>query len=472
MSPLALQKGSLIGKYRILDEIGKGGMGVVYKALDLNRSLNVAVKVLPPELEIDPMFATRFKREAEALSDLDHPNIVKLFHVGETKKMLYYAMQFVEGRTLRGFHEEVGMLPPLRSIRIIRDVADALACAHQQGIIHRDLKPSNIMIDTHGRVWLTDFGIARIADATRLTSTGDILGTAEYMSPEQAQGHTIDHRSDIYSLGVVLYELLGGKVPFSGKSALEVMKSHQYAQPPELKRLNPHLPSIVERLVEKMMAKKPSERYPSMSAVLHGLNQCEKNLLQRGGEKFGSGEGETMAAVKHPTSGEATFKMDEPGGTSTPESEPALLHAEGAAPPAAPGAIVRCPNCNSQLAPGDLVCVQCGTNVETGRRLEMTVEHARAERESKEDPWRKLFLNELANWALLLAVAVACLWWQRESLSTIGPIVGGCSVGVGIVTAILGLSRGEYLIPSFRFGFFMGLILGMAYFLLFGNSPS
>jgi serine/threonine protein kinase len=267
--------GKEIGNHRILKELGKGGMGVVYKAHQLSLGRPVAMKVLPQHLTNDESFIKRFHNEARAIARLNHPNIVQIYDIGNEGDIHYYTMEFIEGPTLDDVIYKEGFLSPDRTLAILNQVAKALRYAHSQGIVHRDIKPSNIMIAKLGRVKLTDFGLALQQRTTRLTVDGGIVGTPEYMSPEQAAGRTATAQSDIYSLGVVAYELLTGKVPFEGDSPLIVLSKIQNTEPQWPRSIDPDIPVDLENIVRKMMARNPSERYASCQEIIHDTQNMQ-----------------------------------------------------------------------------------------------------------------------------------------------------------------------------------------------------
>jgi len=212
-----------IGNYIIEEKLGQGGMGIVYKCRDAETGRAAAVKILPRQLAANVVFLQRFKREVLTLRRLDHPNIVQIYDQGEADGSFYYAMEFVEGVSLESVLEKREKMAPARAMSLIRGCAEALEHSHAQGIIHRDVKPANIMLAEDGGVKLTDFGIAKLLDATRMTATQGVLGTVEYMSPEQSQGRRVDARSDLYSLGVVLYQCLTSRVPITGSNPTEII---------------------------------------------------------------------------------------------------------------------------------------------------------------------------------------------------------------------------------------------------------
>lgn len=292
-----------IGKYAILKEIGKGGMGVVYLARDAESGRKVAIKTLLPESTHSLQYIERFRREAKAVSQLDHPHIIKVYEIGEHDGLQYFAMEYLAGPTLGSLLKQKGRLSPAQAARIIVDMADALDLAHSRGIIHRDVKPDNIMADEDGVFKIMDFGIARIEEGTRLTVTGSVMGTPEYMSPEQASGTATDRRTDIYSLGVVFYELLTGRLPFKGVTAMEVLHMHLTRAPESPKLLNPEIPGNLAHVVSKMLEKQPAGRYDSFRHVINAVSQAipqnmraeldaPTKVIEAGPARDGAGEGE------------------------------------------------------------------------------------------------------------------------------------------------------------------------------------
>jgi serine/threonine protein kinase len=255
-------EGKTIGTYQVIEEVGRGGMAVVYRAYQPSLNRYVAIKVLPPQFAFDEQFVERFQREARAAAGLRHPNIVVIHDVGHHKDLYYIVMEYLEGRTLKQLIEQQGPLPPQRVARIVEQIASALDYAHQRGFVHRDVKPANIFAGDGDRITLTDFGIAKAASETQhLTRTGTLMGTPEYMSPEQVEGGTVDPRTDLYALGVVLYQMLVGRVPFSATTPHAVLYKHVHQPPPPPRQINPNLSPAVESVILKAIAKRPQHRF-------------------------------------------------------------------------------------------------------------------------------------------------------------------------------------------------------------------
>ena len=253
-------------RYEIRSTLGRGGMAIVYEGHDLVLDRPVAIKVLAERYAGDERFVTRFQREARAAAGLSHPNIVSVFDTGDAGGEHYIVMELLRGETLADVLEREGSLSEGRAARIAGIVAQALQAAHDQGFVHRDVKPGNVMLSPSGDVKVMDFGIARAATDETLTQTGMVLGTASYLSPEQSKGDPVDHRSDIYSLGCVLYEMLAGRPPFSGGSPVSVAYQHVNEDPEPPSRVNPAVPAELESVVMRALQKDPEARFPTADA--------------------------------------------------------------------------------------------------------------------------------------------------------------------------------------------------------------
>ena len=264
--------GQQFGKYIIHEELGRGGMARVFRATDTHLQRSVALKILLPALAADPEYSQRFEREAVTAANLHHPNIVTIFDVGEVQQIAYIAMEYVAGRTLQAVIDERGKLGLGYAVALLLPVADALDYAHTHQAVHRDIKPHNIMINADGRVVLMDFGIAQapIAGTQRLTRSGVFMGTPEYIAPEQAGAGPVDGRSDLYSLGIVAFEIITGRVPFTG-TVPELLVAHSYTPAPAVSALLAGAPATLDTIFERALAKKPEQRPPSARAFIDAI---------------------------------------------------------------------------------------------------------------------------------------------------------------------------------------------------------
>ncbi|MBQ3155521.1 MAG: Stk1 family PASTA domain-containing Ser/Thr kinase [Clostridia bacterium] len=253
----------LAGRYVLVEQIGIGGMAIVYRAIDRNTGHSVAVKVLKPEFNRDAEFVGRFQREAEAASKMTHHNIVNLLDVGMDGENRYLIMEYVKGKTLKEVIREKGRLTSPVAVQITIRILSALQHAHQNGIIHRDIKPQNILVHADGHIKVADFGIARMANSSTLTRGDAVMGSVHYFSPEQAQGKGTDVTSDLYSVGVTLYEMLTGRVPFDGDSPVAIAMQHLHAEPEPIRRYAPEVPEAICHVCMKAMQKDPQYRYRS-----------------------------------------------------------------------------------------------------------------------------------------------------------------------------------------------------------------
>lgn len=270
-----------LGPYKIEKVLGQGGMGSVYKGVHAKTGEPVAVKVIASVLADQQRFRRRFKSEYETLKQLKHPNIVRLIGYGEEQGHLFYSMEYVDGESLQELIKRLKILPWLRVIEICIDVCSALKQAHDSGVIHRDLKPANIMISKTGEVKLTDFGIAKLFGNNELTAVGSVVGTADFMPPEQAEGKGVTSRSDLYAVGSLAYAALAGRAPFVGRSVPEVLYAVRYNAPTPLVNLSPDTPSELIELVEELLQKDPNKRPPTALVVANRLKALKVGLLRR-----------------------------------------------------------------------------------------------------------------------------------------------------------------------------------------------
>jgi serine/threonine-protein kinase len=302
-------------------------MATVYLADDMVLGRPVALKILTRTLAVDDAFVDRFRREAQAAARVRHPNIVTVYDWGPYEDSFFIAMEYIEGRTLDQIIAEDGPLAPSEAARIAGEIAGALEVAHREGVVHRDIKPSNVIITPTGKIKIADFGIARARNAgADLTQVGMIMGTAAYLSPEQAQGATIDQRSDLYSLGVVLFEMVTGAPPFSGDSTHAVVLHHVSSPPPRLRSRQPSLPVELDELVDRLLAKNPDDRYQSASGLVLELRKIE------------AGRSTTTPPIATADGGDHQEENDEQTAVmaSTPGSSPGPVSKADVAPRAVP----------------------------------------------------------------------------------------------------------------------------------------
>jgi serine/threonine protein kinase len=265
---MSFSSGENVGPYRIIEQLGQGGMASVFKAYHAALDRYVALKVLHPAFLEDPQFQARFQREARVVAKLEHPNIVPVYDFAEHKAQPYLVMKFIEGITLKARLAQ-GPLTKKEATDIIDSVGSALSYAHQRGVLHRDIKPSNVLIDPEGAIFLADFGLARMAEAGASTLSGDVmLGTPHYISPEQAKGvRELNECTDIYSMGVVLYEIVVGRVPFNADTPFSIIHDHIYSPLPLPNEVNPAVPANIQRVLLKALAKEPQDRYQSVKEL-------------------------------------------------------------------------------------------------------------------------------------------------------------------------------------------------------------
>src|SRR5581483_8978141 len=270
VSDLDLVRQELKDEYEILEELGRGGMAIVFRARERQLERDVAIKVLPFSLAFDREFVERFQREARTSAKLEHPNIIPIYRVGKSGRVIYFVMKFLRGKPLSTVLGARGSLTPPEIRQILAQVARALAYAHKSGIVHRDIKPDNIMFDEHGQAVVTDFGIAKAATGGKLTGTGMSIGTPHYMSPEQARAQPLDGRSDVYSLGVVAFQCLTGAVPFDGEDSFSIGYKHIMEEIPTPALDTPERRDLFE-VIRKMMAKSPDDRFQNADELVQVL---------------------------------------------------------------------------------------------------------------------------------------------------------------------------------------------------------
>jgi ligand-binding sensor domain-containing protein/tRNA A-37 threonylcarbamoyl transferase component Bud32 len=316
-----IQPGQNLGPYRIINQIGQGGMATVYKAYHAAMDRYVAIKVLPRQLAESPEFVGRFQQEARTIANLEHPHILPVHDYGESEGITYLVMRFLDAGTLK--ERLQGSAPSLAEIdRLFAQLADALAYAHDHGVVHRDLKPSNVLVDARGNLFLTDFGIAKLLEASpQFTSTGAMIGTPAYMSPEQAQGLKVDQRSDIYSLGIILYEMVTGRVPYEAETPLAVVLKHLNEPLPIPSSVKPGISPAIERVILKALSKNPDDRFASVAEFLAAWRQAFNET---------QGEADTVtAATPAPTAAATTVAASTPPAATTPTAVPAQPERKG-----------------------------------------------------------------------------------------------------------------------------------------------
>jgi serine/threonine protein kinase len=268
--------GQTLGTYKLVQELGRGGFATVYRALQAALNRDVAIKVLHPEFIRDERALRRFKREAVAVARLTHPNIVAVYDYGEQDGHAYLVMEYISGATLKA---RLGgkPLPNMETLAVVKAVGSALDYAHSKGLVHRDVKPGNILYTEDNRIVLSDFGIVRLADDDSSLTRG-VIGTPQYMSPEQALGHEVDGRSDLYSLGIVLFEMLAGRVPYKGESAVATLSMHATLPVPSTRKYNEQVPDVIDRIVQRALAKSPDERFQTGQELINSLSGAIENI--------------------------------------------------------------------------------------------------------------------------------------------------------------------------------------------------
>jgi serine/threonine protein kinase/tetratricopeptide (TPR) repeat protein len=289
------------GRYQVIEELGKGGMGRVYKVFDTDVKEKVALKLLKPEIAADSETIERFSNEIKLARKIRHKNVCGMFDLGKAEGTLYLTMEFVPGEDLKRLIRRMGQFPTGKAVSVAEQISEGLSAAHDLGIVHRDLKPSNIMVDEEGNARIMDFGIARSLQEKRITGAGVMIGTPEYMSPEQVEGKDVDQRSDVYSLGIILYEMLAGRVPFEGETPISVAHKHKYEPPADPRKLNSQIPEDLSRVILRCLEKDKGTRYQTAGELRADLEKIEQGLPTT----------ERVAAEKKPfTSREITVKFN------------------------------------------------------------------------------------------------------------------------------------------------------------------
>ena len=289
------------GRYHVIEELGHGGMGRVYKVFDEKIKEKVALKLLKPEISADEQAIERFSNELRLARKISHRHVCRMFDLGEDRGTHYITMEYVSGEDLKSVLRMMGQMSAGKAVLVAREVCEGLAEAHRLGVVHRDLKPQNIMIDREGNVRIMDFGIARSLKVKGMTGAGVVIGTPEYMSPEQIEGQDVDNRSDIYSLGIILYEMMTGRVPFEGNTFLSVAVKQKTEQPRNPRDLNPQIPDDIVRLILRCLEKDKTRRFQKVEDILSELAKIEKGIPTT--EKI-------LPAGKPSTSREITVKFN------------------------------------------------------------------------------------------------------------------------------------------------------------------
>jgi serine/threonine-protein kinase len=328
------------GRYEITEQLGAGGMATVFKAYDPNLRRVVAVKMIHPHLSQDPEFARRFEAEAAAVAQLRHPNIIQVHDFASDEGVYYIVFEFLAGETLEAhigrLDAEERTMPHAEIVKVGTDVANGLHYAHERGLVHRDVKPANVMINFNGDGILMDFGIVKIAGGTQHTATGAVLGTAYYMSPEQIRGETADRRTDIYALGITLYQMATGRVPFLADSSMTVMMMHVKDPVPDVRELRPDVPPGLVAIINKALQKDRAQRYQSAAAMARDLAEADLTAAGAGGRTVAVPASQSPERTM-PVAGGATAPAYEPTPPATVRDWPPVAPPAGAAPPAGGG---------------------------------------------------------------------------------------------------------------------------------------
>ena len=331
---LGLLRTELAPEYAVEREVGRGGMAVVFLANEVQLGRAVAIKVLPPEMALAPNVAERFKREARMAASLDHPNIIPIYRVGQAGGVHYMVQKYIEGRSLDGILGNQGALPISVTLHILRCVTSALAFAHGRGIIHRDIKGANILIDTDGRILVSDFGIARAVEDVALTASGAVVGTPAFMSPEQCSGQPLGPQCDQYSLGVVAFQMVTGSVPFMAPTLPAIMQHHFFTPVPDIEQMREGVPLELRELITRALAKKPEHRYASTDDMLAAVeaipfSDSTRKRAEAALRELARGVGIGRVSVG-PSRGDPTVVRDMRVDAAAPPGTPEMLDITGA----------------------------------------------------------------------------------------------------------------------------------------------
>ena len=326
----------LAPEYAVEREVGRGGMAVVFLANEVQLARAVAIKVLPPEMALAPNVAERFKREARMAASLDHPNIIPIYRVGQAGGVHYMVQKYIEGRSLDGILGNQGALPISITLHVLRCVTSALAFAHGRGIIHRDIKGANILIDTDGRILVSDFGIARAVEDVALTASGAVVGTPAFMSPEQCSGQPLGPQCDQYSLGVVAFQMVTGSVPFMAPTLPAIMQHHFFTPVPDIEQMREGVPLELRELITRALAKKPEDRYASTDDMLAAVeaipfSDSTRKRAEAALRELARGVGIGRISVG-PSRGDATVVRNMSVDAAAPPGTPEMLDITGALP--------------------------------------------------------------------------------------------------------------------------------------------
>lgn len=398
-----------LGPYRIGRKLGKGGMGSVYEAVDDVSGQRAAVKALAPQLAMAEGFRERFEAEIESLKKLQHEGIVRLLGYGEHDGVLFYSMELVDGPSLEQEINRGRRFDWNETLGIAVQVCRALKHAHDHGVVHRDIKPANLLLAADGRVKIADFGIARLFGATQLTTAGGVLGTADYMSPEQADGRAVTDRCDQYSLGSVMYALLAGRPPFRAKSMPEMLQLQRFAAPEPVRRYAPHTPEQLDRLIKQLLSKEPAERFPNVLVLSRHMEAMQKALSRPARSSIEEPLAAQRGVAPEPLDATAVFHEDATLSPDDLDLQPLDTTDSGvySAPTLSEDAVGMSATPDGQLPSVAVVAPTRTTTTAPGRTRFTTVDEDARRRQEGERSQRWVIAVQL----LLLAASVACLGW-------------------------------------------------------------